>query len=457
MRRTLPLFAALVVAAAASGLVAAPPEPVKITIVHTNDLHAHIENAAAVAAVAREVRLANPNTLFLDAGDCVSGTPVSAVFRGEPVFEVMTLMRYDAGILGNHEFDHGWRQVARYRELAAHPLLNANARDPEGLPLGDAPSQVFEVGGVRVGVLGLLTDDMESLTTTANWKGCSVEPPIAAAKRLVPELRKKCDVVLLLTHVGVEVDAAIAGAVPGIDAIIGGHSHTELGEPIFVANGDARVPVAQARSNGSRVGILEFEVDPATRKARGFRGRLVKVDPAAMPNLPEVKQLVDQWQLRTEEKARIGEVIGSTPSKLTRERLRSAIESIYAELLGADFGYQNLSGIRDEIAKGEIRARDVWNVLPFENTLVKVRVRGAELPAYAKKRLGDALDPDRVYVIATNSYVGDQRRKYLGAADAEVEDTGRPMRDEVVAWVRAHGGFTRGRGPGRAPGEGEKR
>ena len=443
--RPLTTIFALAAAAAAAGAVAAapPPEPVHLTIVHTNDLHGHIENAAAMTAVVRDVRAKNPNTLFLDAGDCITGTPVSSVFLGEPVFEVMTLMGYDAGIIGNHEFDHGWQQIAKLRALAGHPLLCANAWDPDGKSFGDEPYHVFTAGGVRIGVIGLVTEDMSTLTTTANWAGCKVEPPLAAAKRLVPEVRKLCDVVVLVTHVGVEVDAAIAGAVPGIDVIVGGHSHTELKEPIMVACGDRMVPVVQAFRYGERVGVLDFDFDSVTRTTRNFKGRLVKIDAAKMPNAPDVKLLVDTWQNRTEAKAGIAKVIGTTAVKLTKEKLRAALELIYAEVLGAEFGFQNMGGIRDDIPAGEILVRHVWNVLPFENTLVKMRLKGTQVPNFVRKRLGDKFDPEKEYLFATNSYVGDQQKKYFGTENVAVEETGVVMRDAVVAWVKEHGGFTK--------------
>lgn len=442
MRALARFLAPLVLAAAAAGGTAGPPQdPVRLTIVHTNDLHGHVENAAAVAAVAREARARNPNTLFLDAGDCITGTPVSSVFKGEPVLEIMTLMGYDAGTVGNHEFDHGWPQVAKLRKAAGFPILNANAADPEGRSLGDEAYRVFTLGGVRIGVIGLLTGDMPTLTTTANWGACRVEPPLAAAKRLVPEVRAKCDVLVLLTHVGVETDAAIAGAVPGIDLVVGGHSHTELKEPLLVASGGRKVPVVQAFRYGERVGIVDFEWDAESRTARGFKGRLVKVDPATMPNAGDVKELVLQWQKRTEEAAGVATVIGRTASKLSREKLCDRLERIFAETLGADFGYQNLSGVRDDIEAGEIRVGDVWNVLPFENTLVTIRLKGEHVPKDVRRRLGDAFDPEREYSCATSSYVADQQRKYFGTEDAPVTDSGRSMRDAVVEWVRRHEGF----------------
>src|SRR5262249_12799665 len=189
---------------------------------------------------------------------------------------------YDAGTIGNHEFDHGWKQIEKFRRLAGHPLLNGNAWDPDGKPFGDAPYRVFDVAGVKVGVVGLLTGDMPTLTSTENWAGCRIEPPLDAAKRLVPEVRGKCDVLVLLTHEGVEVDAAVAGAVPGIDLIVGGHSHTELKSPVVVKNGGRRVSIVQAKCYGERPGIVDFDFDPAPPSVPRVTGRPVAVDRATM-------------------------------------------------------------------------------------------------------------------------------------------------------------------------------
>jgi 2',3'-cyclic-nucleotide 2'-phosphodiesterase (5'-nucleotidase family) len=431
---------ALALLLACAGAVGGPT-PVRLRIVHTNDLHGYVENAPAIAAIVRAARAENPNTLFLDGGDCITGTPMSTQFRGEPIFEVMSLMGYDAGCLGNHEFDHGWKQIAKFRELAKHPLLNANLADPEGKPLGDEPWHVFDVGGVRVGVLGLISEETPRMTTKANWAGCSVEPPLAVAKRLVPELRAKCDVLLLLTHVGVEVDAAIAGAVPGIDLVVGGHSHTRLEQPIVVRCGDKRVPVVQAGRYGERVGIVDFAWNAASKTVEDVKGRLVVVDPSTAADAPDVAKLVDLWKRKASETTNLDEVLGKTPVKLTREKLRGALERIYAQVLRADFGYQNLRGVRAEIAAGDIRVEDLYKVLPFENTLVKVRLKGDDVPKWARDRLGKAFDPKKEYVFATNSFVGDQQKKYFRTTDAPVEPTDLPMRGVVVDWVREHGGF----------------
>ncbi len=432
LRRLLALH--LLVCVLVTACASAPAER-RVQIVHTNDLHGHVEKAAAIAAVAREARKRNPSTLFLDAGDCISGTPVSTVFKGRPIFEIMSAMGYDAVAIGNHEFDHGWDHIQGFRELSDFPLLCANATGPDGKPLGDEAYRVFEVGGVRIGVLGLITERVPGLTVRTASLGCTFEDPVAAAKRLVPELRKRCDVVVALTHLGVEEDAALAGAVPGIDVIVGGHTHTELKTALEVEG----TRIVQAKCYGQRVGVIELTWNTETKSLTDFTYRLVEIDPDEMPNDPKVKELVDTWEGQVDQQ--VSGVIGKATERLTKKRLRSRIEHVYKELLGTDFGYQNMGGIRGTIEAGEIQIRHVWTVLPFDNTLVKLTLKGSQLPKYAKGRLGKAFDPDADYTIATNSYVGDHVDKYFGIDSAPTEDTGRLMRDEVVNWVQEHGGF----------------
>ena len=117
-----------------------------LVVLHTNDFHGYIspdgDRAAGLARIAtyfNSERARSSKVLALDAGDCVSGTPVSILFQGRPIFEVMTAVGYDAVVLGNHEFDHGWREILAYRDIADFPLLSANARGPAGELIADAP------------------------------------------------------------------------------------------------------------------------------------------------------------------------------------------------------------------------------------------------------------------------------------------------------------------------------
>ncbi len=413
----------------------AEPRYRRIQIIHTNDLHGHVENAAAMADVIDWLRRGNPDTLVLDGGDCITGTPLSTIFQGRPIFEVMSKMGYDAAVIGNHEFDHGWALIHEFQQLASFPLLCANAKDPNGKAFGDAPYRIFEVGDLKVGVIGLVTDDVPGLTTKAASAGCSFEAPLEAARRLVPEVRAKSDIVVLLTHIGVEGETALAGGVEGVDLVVGGHSHTELKEPLAV--GDAWV--VQAYCYGRRVGVVDIVWDTEKRRISDLQGRLVKIDRTGMPQNAEVKAIVDEWESRVEK--RVGATIGKAPKRLGKKGLRRVLERIYRDTLGADFGFQNNGGIRANIEAGPIRIRDIWTVLPFDNTLVKIRLKGDQVPEFNRRILGSDFDPTREYVFATNSYVTDQQKKYFGTTDIAVEDTGVAMREAVVEWVRTHGGF----------------
>lgn len=452
----LAVVAALALAAApAAGrraLAEDPPAPqappaattgvVRLTILHTNDLHGHLETFPVVAGVAKAERARNPNTLFLDGGDCITGTVVSTVYEGTPIFELMNGMGYDAGVIGNHEFDHGWQKVHGFRETATYPLVCANAKDPDGKPFGDSAWRILDCGGVKVGVIGLLTGDLAMNTTAAATAGVVVEKPIDAARRLVPEVRAKADLVVLLTHCGVDVDAALAGSVPGIDLIVGGHSHTRLPKALRSPRDTGRTPIVQAGRYGECLGVVDLEWDPAARRVTKFDSKLVVLhgEGAApgLPEDPEVRKAVDGWMAKVRH---YEEAIGRTAAKLSRSALRPLLERIYKETLGADLGYQNARGIRDEVRAGDIRVLDVFSVLPFENTLVKVRVPGAKLSEYQRKQIGASFDPEKEYVIATNSYVADHRDRFFGSKSLAAEDTKIGMRDAVVAWVRKHGGF----------------
>lgn len=415
-----------------------PAAPLRVTIVHTNDLHGHVESFPAVAQVVRDVRKADRHALFLDAGDCITGTHLSTVFEGSPVFDLMNSLGYDAGTIGNHEFDHGWRRIHDFREVAGHPLVCANARDPDGKAFGDAEWTLLDAGGVRVGVIGLLTEHVPTLTTAKASAGCRFESPLAAAKRLVPEVRKAADVVVLLTHVGVEADGALAGAVPGIDLIVGGHTHTKL-EKAIVVNGTR---IVQAWKYGQAVGVVELDLDPATRRVADVRSRLVPVDAETSPRAADVEAAVLRWMKRLDEEDPGGaEVIGRARRDLTERQLRPILERILRETLGADLRYQNAAGVRGRIAEGDIRVRDLVTVLPFDNALGRMRFRGSQLPEWARKALGDRFVAGEEYVVATNEFVADQQKKYFGTTGVPFEDAGVPLRDAVVAWVRRHGGF----------------
>ncbi|HEY3267220.1 MAG TPA: metallophosphoesterase [Armatimonadota bacterium] len=238
----------LLLAAVALAPLARAEDDVVLTILHTNDMHGRVLSSkdmdsdgpgglARAAAIARTVRRTMPHVLFVDAGDITHGTPVELMTAGESEMRAMSAAGYDVATLGNHEFDWGQDATAANIARAAFPFVTANVHDRStGGPFGGArESVIFQEGPVKVAVFGLTTLETPEIEWPPAISRVRFDDPIEAARRVVPELRKQADVVICLSHLGVEIDPDLA-KVPGIDVIIGGHSHTRLAKHMRVGN-----------------------------------------------------------------------------------------------------------------------------------------------------------------------------------------------------------------------------
>jgi 5'-nucleotidase len=254
-----------------------------ITILHTNDVHSHIDPFPAndskfpnLGGVSRrysyiqQVQSENPNTLVLDAGDAFQGTPYFNFYGGELEYKLMSKMGYHAYTIGNHEFDNGIDNIAAQLQHAEFDLLNSNYNlsntSLDGLV---KPHQVYEVNGLQVGVFGLGIQ-LEGLVSKELYKEAEYINPVEMAqdqvKRLKDEL--KCDLVICLSHLGYSYnsdkidDLKLAAQTKDIDLIIGGHTHTFLEKPSVVDNAEGKkVLVNQVGWAGVNVGRIDFYFD----------------------------------------------------------------------------------------------------------------------------------------------------------------------------------------------------
>lgn len=238
-----------------------------LTILHTNDMHGHVlgnsnldssgpGGLARLNTLARPIRYDMPNVLLLDAGDNVQATPTEFYSGGTTMFSAMNAVGFDASTLGNHEFDWAQAQTARLIRQAHFPVLAANVRDTRtGQAYGGAREYVlFRRGPLRIAVFGLTTPDTVRIEWPPTLSHVRFEDPNTVAARLVPELRRQADVVIAVTHLGVSADRALAAAVPGIDVIIGGHTHTTLSEHLWVGG----TLIAQAGDYANYLGRIDL-------------------------------------------------------------------------------------------------------------------------------------------------------------------------------------------------------
>lgn len=255
-----------------------------ITILHTNDTHSQIDpvpsndklypgkgGVARRATLVKRVRRQNPNTLLIDAGDVFQGTPYFNFYKGEVEYKAMSAIGYNAGTLGNHEFDNGVDALAAAMKFANFDLLSANY-DVRGTSLEGKVKRyaVRQVGGVRVGLFGMGISPV-GLITPANFKGITYQDPIAAAREVVGTLRntERCTLVIGMSHLGYyptpkegEVgDSQVAENVDGIDFIASGHNHSFMTEPVNVKQpSGGETLIFQVGKSGIFVGRVDFRV-----------------------------------------------------------------------------------------------------------------------------------------------------------------------------------------------------
>jgi 5'-nucleotidase / UDP-sugar diphosphatase len=450
-----PLF--LLIAASLGGCAVGPmsgpqnDKTYQITVLHTNDHHGRFwkNNDGEYGMAARktlidgiraEVASKGGYALLLDGGDVNTGVPESDLQDAVPDFKGMNLMGYDAMAVGNHEFDKPLSVLKMQRELAKFPMLSANIYENGERKF--SPYKIFNLGGVRVGVMGLTTEDTYKMVHPDNVKNIEFRSVIAEAGKVVPELRAKADVVIAATHMGhyedgkhgtqAPGDVEMARAVKGIDMIVGGHSQNpacmkaeNVLDRAYVPGAECKPDrqngtwIVQAHEWGKYVGRADFEyrngefklvkyaLIPVNLKktVKAADGKSSKVNYAE-----EFAENKDMLALLTPHQEfgqqKLGVQIGATDARLEGDRsVVRAKPASMGVLIGmammdktkADFSVLNSGGVRDSIPAGPITYKDVLKVQPFSNTVTTVDLTGTEVMAYlnaaAKMSVGSGAFP----------------------------------------------------------------
>ncbi|GGG06455.1 metallophosphatase [Dokdonia pacifica] len=261
------------------------PSKKQITILHTNDVHSHIEPFAAndpkyanQGGVARRltlinsIREENPNVLLLDAGDIFQGTPYFNFYGGELEFKLMSMLGYDAATIGNHDFDNGVGGLAKQMPHASFELLSANYDFTNTIMEGlTKPYRVFVKEGIRIGVFGIGIQ-LEGLVNKRQFKETKHLDPVELTDDMTRILKEEeaCDLIICLSHLGYDYsnknrisDLKLAASTKDIDLIIGGHTHTFLDKPTITQNKEGNIVlVNQVGWGGIQVGRVDFHLDP---------------------------------------------------------------------------------------------------------------------------------------------------------------------------------------------------
>ena len=413
----------------------------ELTILHFNDLHDRllpdpdrIGGVAHLATLLKRERAAARASLTLHGGDLVQGTPVSTLFEGLPDYEIANSLGIDVNCLGNHEFDYGWKRIGDFLRVANFPTVSANAIDASGNRLVNPPYVIRDAGGMRVAVIGALLERVLESTTLSRLGPYHAAPNIETLRPLVAEAAQKADIVIVLGHLEKAEAENILRALPDVSVVVIGHEHAPWKASVEI---DGRL-VVHAEGYGRQVGRLVLQYDTAQRRIISHQWTGIAVDDKNYPADPGVQAQVDKWEAKVS--GIVDVPIGRSARQLSRPEVQALMERVMLDQVDADFSFTNLGGIRDTLPQGELLARHVWNVMPFDNRVVTLEIPGTQLSALTDPSgrtdpvVTARLEPQRVYRLVTTDFVA-QSWADMGRI-FPVQDQGVLLRDLVIDWIK---------------------
>jgi 5'-nucleotidase len=449
-----------------------PSTSVKITVLQLNDVYQVIPDRgnrggmARVGTLQKQIRAESPNTLFLLSGDFLSPSVASRLFKGKQMIAALNAAGLDIATLGNHEFDFGPEVLRERMKESRFAYTVANVFDRRsGKPFGGASRYIIrELEGVRVALFGLLLSE----TASVSGPGPDVrfEDPIKVGKQLSRELRRQgADLIIALTHLPMREDKRLA-AEADVDLIVGGHEH-ELLESVA-----GRTLITKMGSDARNLGRIDLHlVRVASRRSRGSarnrasrrsRFRLESTDLQAIPvtekisSDPTVAAVVAEYEQQLN--SSLSEVIGKTAVVLEarasvirrgESNLGNFLADAYKQAMGADCALVNSGGIRSDATygPGDLTKRDILSILPFENTLVKVRLTGAHIKRLLENGVSVAGEEDgRFPQVSGLSFTYDRRRP-VGSRVTNIELGGKVV-EQGATYTMAANAYGLGGGDG---------
>jgi 2',3'-cyclic-nucleotide 2'-phosphodiesterase (5'-nucleotidase family) len=495
------LALALVLAVGAACSSAVTPVPTSSTLVddriqllHTDDIHGHLDadvvqsasasssfRAGGMAQLAGQVaayRARSPErTILVDGGDAWQGTFISNANKGEAVTRAMNLMRYDAFAVGNHEFDWGQDVLAQRAKEAVFPFLAANVVETK---TGAAPSYlkpflVKDLGITRVGIIGLTNPGSATIVKATSVAGLQFRPAADSVRMLLSEVQKQADIVVVAAHIGTADAIQLARDAPGIDVIVAAHDH----QPVQTARVEGRTTIVDAGAYTQYLGRLEIIVDRATRKmkdaVRGSELTPIAANASIKPD-PEIAKLVEER--RADGEKYTSRAVGRTTEQLSNVREETAFGNLITDAFveygrqqgwNTEVAFYNMAGVRASFPAGQLSYGQLYEALPFSNTVVAVDLTGAQLAAIIDRAVcvsgrlhmagvvvsfhfdggtancvksifvgGAPLVPARTYHVATIDYLllgGDGHTGFAKGTNAIYGDV---EVDVVAAYITAH-------------------
>lgn len=467
----------------------------RVELVSFNDLHGNVQESGknvGIAKLASAIKertslngFSNYEAIPLAAGDLYQGTAISNLTKGAPVNEFLKDLNIPVSSVGNHEFDWGQDLISKWEEEGNFDFLAANIIDKAtGKPVEWAdPYKIIEVDGVKIGIIGVTTPETAYKTTPANVANLTFEDPSISVQKYADKLRKedKVNAVVVLSHLGATTDKSgkttgeavdLANKIKGVDAIIAAHDHQFTNSE---ANG---VKIIEAGYNGRALSVLTFDFDNEG-KLVSLNANLDKLYERSSSIVPDEtsKAIVNKYEENL--KPILNEKVADLDKDLSHDRneglspLGIVVSETMRKITGVDIAITNGGGIRAPLSKGVLTMGDLYTILPFDNTLVTMELKGSDVKAAiehgimpdnfgwgqfsgikvwynkdaeAGKRItsirladGTPLDMNKYYTVAVNDFMATGGDGYDFSNAKNMKDTMLVMRDEITKEWKANG------------------
>lgn len=438
----------------------------QLRIVHTNDIHAQIEDFGKLADYVSTNREQSDIFLYLDGGDISSGNPAVDLPKGKPMIELLNEIGLDVLGIGNHEFDYGVEAFNTNYDLSEFDWLSANMEVKDSEIVQPEPYKIFEEDGIKIGVISLT--QAPPATAPKNIEGIEFHEYHETIKNH-KALRDEVDVLIGLNHIGYGEDQDLAREFDIFDAIIGGHSHTKVNQPAMI-NG---TPVVQTGSHLNWIGNLTLDIDNESKEVTYVNWEIDPVESLTEVDV-HVQEMVDGYLAEVEEKMSevIGETTGlSSSGKNNRDvPLGNFWTDAMKDMVGADMAFTNGGGIRTSIDAGPLTVRDIYEVEPFGNQVMEIDMTGQAIKDvlefsytrdgrnqidlqvsglhykiltnssgnYVDVELmlnGEPLDLDKIYNVAVPDYIGSGGSGYKFVGDVITNNAG-VMTEAMIEYAK---------------------
>lgn len=477
-----------------------------IDIVEITDLHGYLYNTvkmqdgstfkqqigAILANEVKKIKNNNPNTLILAAGDMFQGTPVSNILKGKPVIEVMKSIGVDAMTIGNHEYDWGIDAVIDVKRKTLKnsniPVLGANIYDKDTKKVVNycQPYVVLKKGNVKIGIIGVVDNkEFPNIILPTYIKNVEFKDPVFIVNNLARKLRSEgVKIIIVLAHMGGYMNdnvltgniAEFAKKVKGVDIILGGHTHSIVNTSIN------KIPVGIANCQGKGYTHIKLKLENGIAKT--VKQQYIDLTPFFNINNPpldrEVLSIIEKADKQVGQQ--FSKVIGTAVTDITREQrakpygdsaLGNWAADAIREFAHTDFAFTNNGGLRIDLKKGPITLGDIYQLMPFDNTIVILKMKGSQIKTILEEAVqdngkgiqvsglmfkydikkpsmnrvfdmrmsdGTPIEMDKIYTVATNNFMATGGDGFKGFTDPSVAktytDTYKLLRDVFIEKIQ---------------------